>query len=143
METGWFKATDRPQTFCNTHVECDYCTGESGGVCHGFCPVEQRARVGLIRVIRDLPKQIFVGDAQYVWRGDPATIPPNPNSNAPYFARTLKHPCGISRGDMQYNRSCTAHAKKEEETREEAEGSEDEGDETEFSMPWILPSPQA
>jgi len=143
METGWFKATDRPQAFCNTHVECDYCTGESGGVCHDFCPVEQRTRVGLIRVIRDLPKQIFVGDAQYVWRGDPAAILPNPNSNAPYFDRTLKHPCGISRGDMQYNRSCTAHAKEQEETQGETGEAEEEDGETEFPIPWNLPSPQA
>ena len=130
VETGWFIASSLPHTFCKTHVLCEAC--KSGGICHGFCPEEEREEVGLIYVERHFPKQVFINDAEYVWRGDPKDISPNLVPNKAYFAADLPDYCGVSRSKEQFNRSCTVH--------EQTDDSEEfEESENEFSTPWDFP----
>ena len=130
VESGWFTASTLPHTFCERHVLCEVCA--SGGVCHENCPTEEREEVGLIAVERHFPKQVIVGDAEYVWRGNAKEIAPNPNPREAYFAKDLSDYCGISGSKEQYNRSCTAHT--------EAKEAEDEvEEENKFQIPWKLP----
>ena len=129
-ETGWFTAETLPKTLCQCHVLCEVCT--SGGICHGHCPKEERKEVGLIQAERHFPKQVTVSDAEYVFRGDPATLSPNPNPGEAYFAAELPDYCGVSGKKEQYNRSCTIHHK-EDENEEEIE------EEIPLRLPWILP----
>ena len=130
VETGWFTAETLPKTLCQCHVLCEVCT--SGGICHGHCPNEERKEVGLIQVERHFPKQVTVSDAEYVFRGDPATLSPNPNPNEAYFAANLPDYCGVSGKKEQYNRSCTTH---QEENEEEEKVDENHP----LRVPWNLP----
>ncbi len=107
-EIGWFLAEDVPHDFCRCHVLCEY-DRESGGVCHGNCPEETLEQVGLIRVRREFPMQIYVSDAQYVYDGDPLQYTPNEDPNQAYFQSAREGYCGISHTAKQYNRSCAAH----------------------------------
>ena len=136
VESGWFTAKTLPHSLCQCHVLCEVC--KSGGVCHEYCPDEERIEVGLIRVERHFPKQVTVGDAEYVYRGDPSTISQNPNPNEAYFSADLFDYCGISATKEQYNRSCTAHTESKEEIEEETK-EEIEENENIFFTPWNLP----
>lgn len=130
VESGWFTASTLPHTFCERHVLCEVCA--SGGICHENCPRDEREEVGLIAVERHFPKQVLVGDAEYVWRGNAKEIAPNPDPREAYFAKDLSDYCGISGSKEQYNRSCTAHAA-ETEAEDELE------EENKFQVPWKLP----
>jgi hypothetical protein len=68
-------------------------------------------RVGLLRVDRHFPIQIYVSDAQYTCRDLPSGTLPVVEEGRPYFAaRTGAHDyCGISAGSEQYNRACAKH----------------------------------
>ena len=130
IESGWFTASTLPHTFCERHVLCEVCA--SGGICHENCPMDEREEVGLIAVERHFPKQVIVGDAEYVWRGNAKEIAPNPNPREAYFAKDLSDYCGISGSKEQYNRSCAAHAA-ETDAEDELE------EENKFQIPWKLP----
>ena len=110
---GWFVAGTEPQTVCDRHIPVEV-DAEYGGVCHGNCPETNRKTVALIRVTRDFPIPITVTDAQYVWRGDPGTMPPDPDPSAAYFEAELKSSCGRSVTRFPVNRSCTQHLTREE-----------------------------
>ena len=92
---------------------------------------EEREEIGLIQVERHFPKQVTISDAEYVFRGDPAALFPNPNPGEAYFAAELPDYCGVSGKKEQYNRSCTIHHK-EDENEEEIE------EEIPLRLPWIL-----
>ena len=128
VQEGWFTANTLPRTFCSCHILCRVC--KSGGVCHEYCPEDEREEVGLIQVERHFPKQVRVSDAEYVWCGDPEKISPNTNASEAYFAADLPDYCGISGNKEQYNHSCTVH------TQEDQIEDETEEDEKEFPMPW-------
>ncbi len=129
-EIGWFVKGTEPQTHCHCHVLCEY-DSVHGGVSHGNCPTDALKTVGLIHVERSFPIQIYVSDAQYVWRGDPMSIPPNENQQKPYFSATLQHFCGISAVEKPYNRSCVTHLYPETES--------DAEDNWQYLIPKILP----
>ncbi|MBQ8310774.1 MAG: transglycosylase domain-containing protein [Clostridia bacterium] len=121
LETGWFVVGSEPKRFCDCHVLCDYDCGEGGGVYHGDFLSEERQSVGLIRVERHFPLQIYVTDAQYVYRGDPASYPINEDPTQPYFASGLSDFCGVTNVETQFNRSCTRTAETEEWEDEDIE----------------------
>lgn len=106
-EVGWFVRGTEPHEMCDCHVLCDYDT-EDGGVCHAGCPEESRRKVALLQVERHFPIEITVADAQYVYRGDPNEIEPNPNTREAYFLSLLSDYCGRSNTQTPFNRSCTA-----------------------------------
>ena len=118
-QTGWFTASTLPHSFCKCHVLAEIC--KSSGICHEYCPQDQREEVGLIAVERHFPKQVTVMDAEYVWRGDASKIAPNPNQSEAYFAADLSDYCGTSGKKEPYNRSCTTHIKKNMGLEEEFE----------------------
>lgn len=115
LETGWFVKGTEPTAFCDCHVLCEY-DAEYGGICHGYCPRENRKTVALIRVERHFPLQIYVSDAQYVYGGDPYSMDPNLNTSQAYFASQKKGYFGVAGANKQYNRSCTEHLTPEPDT---------------------------
>ncbi len=111
---GYFVRGTEPKTVCSCHIFCEYDT-EGGGVSHGHCPADASSLVGLIQVERHFPVEVTVSDAQYVYRGDPKDLLPNDDANQAYFAATLTDFCGVSKGSVQFNRSCLLHFAKEED----------------------------
>lgn len=101
IQSGWFVVGTEPKEQCKTHVLCDY-DMENGGVIHGDGIGE---KVALIHVERHFPIPLFVTDAQYVWRGDPAEYPINEQRRQAYFEKNLLDYCGSSNVESQYNRS--------------------------------------
>ena len=106
-EIGYFLKGQEPKMPCTCHILCDYDI-EYGGVSHGNCPDDAVKQIGLIRVKRNLPMQILISDAQYVYGGDPMDFDINEDPKSAYFA-VKGNCCGISHGAKQFNRSCTQH----------------------------------
>ena len=102
---GWFVRGTEPREMCDCHVLCD-CDTVYGGVCHAACPEAFRKKVALIRVERRFPIEVIVRDAQYVYRGDPSEMPPNPDPSQAYFASHYQGFFGTSNVKSPYNRSC-------------------------------------
>lgn len=132
-EIGWFIRGKEPRYQCTCHILCLYDT-ENGGVYHGHSPRDSIEEVGLIRVQRRFPKQIYVSDAQYVWYGDPKDLPVNSNGEQPYYGVEQGSYRGISGSGLQYNRSCTAHG--ENMAEEEWENESEENDFYRIPIPW-------
>ncbi|MBQ8433046.1 MAG: transglycosylase domain-containing protein [Clostridia bacterium] len=116
QEIGWFVKGQEPQTFCDRHVLCSYDSVEKG-ISHGFCPEADVIRVALLRIQRQFPKQILVMDAQYVYAGDPLTMPANPSEKHAYFQD--RGIVGLSHNGVPFHRSCPKHQTEvAEETKE-------------------------
>ena len=110
IETGYFVKGTEPRGRCSTHIAVDYDT-EYGGVACPFCNSESVEKVGLIDVKRSFPTEVYITDAQYVYRRLPENVLPSSDENKPYFFPLLKRGeyCGISGGSVQYNRYCKEH----------------------------------
>ena len=108
-ETGYFKKGEEPSEYCNVHRLVKYDT-VYGGIACPDCPEFDTSNVGLLCIKRNFPKQIFISDAQYVWR-DIGKALPSTSAKLPFFSNSLPKGtyCGISYGDKQYNRYCTEH----------------------------------
>lgn len=108
-ETGYFVKGEEPDTPCDCHVWVAY-DRVNGGVAAEDCPPSQIEYVGMITVDRSFPMQVFVSDAQYVWKDIGDTMPET-DARLPFFNGILNKDeyCGISYGDTQYNRYCRAH----------------------------------
>lgn len=109
-QVGYFVKGSEPSEYCDRHVMVSY-DAVDGGVVVGDCPIENVKRVGLIVVERSFPKQIYITDAQYVWRNIGKNTPPETSPTLSFFNSILpeKTFCGISRGEFQYNRACKTH----------------------------------
>ena len=105
---GWFVEGTEPKSTCSCHVICSY-DEEHGGISHGHCPDDSCHPISLIRVERSFPYEVTVADAEYVYGGDPVTMPPNPNPDQPYFAKNKSGYYGKSGKAQPFNRSCPAH----------------------------------
>ena len=82
--------------------------------------------------------QIYVTDAQYVYRGDPNGLPPNHDSTQPYFKDVGF--CGISGVMHPYHHSCTTHLyTQEEETEDATETEENDSRESDGEWDYLFP----
>lgn len=109
-EKGYFAKGSEPHELCDTHLLVSY-DSEYGGILSNACPSENAIQVGLINVVRSFPAQIYVTDAQYVFRDIGKTVMPETSSDLPFFSNLLKENefCGISKASKQYNRYCREH----------------------------------
>ena len=109
-EIGYFKEGSEPNESCDRHILVDY-DGITGGVADESCPKYYTVKVGLIRVERHFPVQVYVTDAQYVYRELPSDVLPGDSANEPFFINILAPGdfCGKSNVDKQYNRYCGEH----------------------------------
>lgn len=107
MASGWYVIGTEPDAVCDCHVLCAV-AGPDGGVLHGMDFPEDAHTVALIRAERHFPVQVSVADAEYVWRGSPVLLSPNPREDEAYFESGLTDFCGRSDRQLPFNRS--AHA---------------------------------
>lgn len=105
----YFESGTEPREYCDCHVTVNY-NKITGGVACNDCLVDSIDKVGLIKVYRDFPTQVYVDDAQYVWRSVPSTVSISHDKNLPFFSNTIKSGryCGVSRGSTQFNSGCRA-----------------------------------
>ncbi len=104
---GYYKAGTAPAEECRTHVSVLYDT-VNGGVATEFTPDESIGEVSLIRVEnREFPTQIFITDAQYVYRSI-AEAEPCKEQTKPFFYNAIPNGVfvGISKTSdgIQFNR---------------------------------------
>lgn len=110
-EIGWFKRGSVPTEYCDCHILVSYDT-ESGGVSlNNMCKYGIVEQVGMITVDRSFPTQIYVTDAQYVYKKIGEDVLPESSPELPYFNNLLKKGeyCGVSKTAEQFNRLCRAH----------------------------------
>jgi len=110
LEVGYFKKGTAPKDYCDCHIVVNYCN-EGHGIASEYCPVEATKKVGLIRVNRDFPIQVYVTDAQYVYI-EPAmgkTVCADPRYPLFQFQIPEGRYVGITNTDEQYNHYCTEH----------------------------------
>ncbi len=109
-ERGYFIKGQEPKTPCDRHLTVKY-DKVTGGVVIGECPPENTAEVGMINVERTFPIQIYITDAQYVWRDIGYSVLPETSQGLPFYNNLLPKDTysGISKSDIQYNRACREH----------------------------------
>ena len=112
MDFSYFIPGTASEELCDRHILCRYDTlGE--GIATDECPEEFIEFVSLLDIPeRSFPKEIYITDAEYVWR---RTVPDCvfPNDPAlPFFYGELPNGeyAGRSRSKMQYNRACQSHS---------------------------------
>ncbi len=110
-EVGWFVKGTQPTEFCDCHVSVLYDSTVGGVALYGMCKYSDLGYVGMITVSRSFPIQIYVTDAQYVYREIDRDTVPETSPTLPFFNNELKKNeyCGISNTDTQFNRLCRAH----------------------------------
>ncbi len=110
IESGYFVKGSEPTEKCDTHVLVKYDV-EQGGIASFDCEFTDTEYVGLIKVERSFPMQLYVTDAQYVWRDIGNETMPETSPSLPFFNNILgeNQYCGISKVTTQYNRYCRAH----------------------------------
>lgn len=103
----YFESGTEPDEYCDCHVTVEY-NKVDGGVACDDCSVDNIEKVGMITVVRDFPVQVYVDDAQYVWRKISMTVSMSHDASLPFFSNMIKKGryCGISRGITQFNSGC-------------------------------------
>ena len=88
-DTGYFTVSTAPHDYCDRHVVVDYDT-TTNAYAHEYTRPENRKKVALIReTTRAFPVQIYVEDAQYVYRPLPDNVRPGGWWGVPYFIYTV------------------------------------------------------
>lgn len=110
-EYGYFTADNLPSEECTRHILCKYDSVTKAIACPD-CPAENLVDISLISVTdRSFPKEIYVTDAEFVYR-DIGGYADRPIDYAlPYFQYAL--PDGVfvgrGRGKKQFNSNCYLH----------------------------------
>lgn len=100
-DTGYFTVATAPHEYCDCHIIVDYDT-TTNAYAHEYTRPENRKQVALIReTTRAFPVQIYVEDAQYVYRPLPAGVRPGGWWGVPYFNATI--PAGTYIGITNLN----------------------------------------
>ncbi|MBE6667501.1 MAG: transglycosylase [Ruminococcaceae bacterium] len=110
-EIGWFIKGTEPTEYCDCHVLVAYDI-ESGGVSlENMCKYGMVEYVGMITANRSFPTQIYVTDAQYVYKKIGEDILPESSPELPFFNNMINKGeyCGLSKTTEQFNRLCRAH----------------------------------
>ena len=110
-ETGYFTRETAPKEYCETHVIVKRDTS-TGLIACPNCNPRDTVDVALIRVEdRSYPTQIYVEDAQYVYREMPDTIKPGGWWGDPFFINMLDEDeyCGSTYVTTPYNAYCYKH----------------------------------
>lgn len=141
ISVGYFAAGTEPREKCETHVLVPY-DREEGGIASPFCPYGSVEEIGMLLIAdRSFSKQIYVSDAQYVYRpiGEDVELPDT--QNEPFFARTLQEGeyVGISKtaDGRQFNAACPLHRDGWLPTEEEENGDENGGKNTPPLHDWL------
>ena len=107
LEYGYFKADDiKYKDSCDTHIIVNYDSENKGVVIN---PLEDKeySKVSLVKnQSRSFPKEVYITDAEYVYRDVNLRYEVYFGENVPYFYSTLKDGeyVGISNKKKQFNR---------------------------------------
>lgn len=103
----YFESGTEPNEYCDCHIAVEY-NKKDGGIACEDCSVNDIEKIGMIKVYRDFPTQVYIEDAQYVWRKMSITVPMSHDEKLPFFSDAIKKGryCGISRGTTQFNSGC-------------------------------------
>ncbi len=110
-EIGYFTRESAPKEYCDTHVVVDICNTYNR-VASANCNPANCRQAALIRVEdRSFPMEIYVADAQYVYRELPSYIKPGGWWKVPFFTNMLQYGeyCGTSYVDNPANAWCYDH----------------------------------
>ncbi|MBQ8850382.1 MAG: transglycosylase domain-containing protein [Clostridia bacterium] len=109
-ERGYFALGNAPVGYCDCHIPVAYDNEEGGVSLEGMCN-ENVSYIGMITVERNFPMQIYVTDAQYVWRDIGDDIFPETSPKLAFFNNIFgeNQYCGVSNTEYQFNRLCRAH----------------------------------
>lgn len=111
LETGYFTRETAPTDYCETHVIVKRDT-TTGLIASDNCNPANCVDTALIRVEdRSFPVEIYVEDAQYVYRELPSTVKPGGWWGVPFFVNMLSpgEYCGSSYASTPYNAFCYPH----------------------------------
>ncbi len=115
-ETGYFTKETAPKDECDTHVVV-LRDSTTNLIASPDCNPANCYKTALVRVEnRSYPKEIYVQDAQYVYRELPSGVEPSDTPGTPFFANLLKENeyCGSSYVEVPYNAFCHLHWKGEQ-----------------------------
>ena len=109
-EIGYFVKGTEPTKKCQTHTLVRYDSAE-GCIASNDCDNENIILVGMIKVERSFPTQIYITDAQYVWRDIGKRVLPETADGLPFFNNLLgaNEYAGISNVEKQFNSYCRKH----------------------------------
>ena len=110
-EYGYFTPDNQPDTMCSRHILCLY-DSETKAIACEKCPRENLIGVSLISVPdRAFPKQIYITDAEYVYRDVDAYVERPIDYALPYFEYAINDGVfvGISKKKKQFNSNCYIH----------------------------------
>jgi hypothetical protein len=108
---GYFTPDNVPSTLCKTHVLYPYDT-LTKGVALGNCPRGDVTLVSLLDVPdRSFPMEIYVTDAEFVYRRVKNVAECEKETDYPYFYATLPEGeyAGISNRKRHFNAPCAHH----------------------------------
>ena len=104
MDYGYFTKDTTPKTECKIHVLVNYDTINKGIVPYGFG--DGYAKVSLVKnENRSFPKEVYITDAEYVYRDTKITNDFETSLGLPYFYNSLYDGeyAGISKKKKQFN----------------------------------------
>ena len=109
-EIGYFVKGTEPKQKCKTHTLVRYDEKEQCIASNG-CENADIITVALIKVNRSFPTQIYITDAQYVWRDIGKKTLPETADGLPFFNNLLasNEYSGISNVEKQFNSYCRKH----------------------------------
>ena len=113
QEVGYFTRESVPKAKCTTHVKV-LRDGSTGGIAYPktTCPSWSCYWTALVRVEdRSFPREVYIQDAQYVYREMPTWATPAYWKGVPFFRNLLKDGefCGSSYAERPYNSYCVEH----------------------------------
>lgn len=111
MDFGYFDKNNKPEDFCDKHILCLYDSVTNALACPD-CPEENLKIIALLDIPdRSFPIEIYVTDAQYVWRKISEDTKLGDSFDMPYFVFSLDEDeyVGKSKGKKQYNSYCYLH----------------------------------
>ena len=112
MSYGYFSPKDIPNGICDRHVLCEYDFLTEGMAFDG-CDSEYVKLVSLLDISdRSFPCQIYITDAEFVYRKIDCDAKLGDSYDVPYFVFTLEEGeyVGKSRSKKQFNSACYIHS---------------------------------
>ena len=111
-ERFYFRKSCPPSGSCDRHVDVAY-DSVGKGVATPLCPPENLTRVALIKAFdRKFPTEIYVTDAEFVYRDSRGYDTLFADPTRPYFAPSLPFGeyVGVSKKRRQFNTACPYHS---------------------------------
>ncbi len=123
---GYFKKGTEPKHACDEHILLDY-DKETKTLAGEKCPEENRIRIALVKnYARSFPCQMYITDAQFMYRHLPFGASPTTDSAKAFFQDYYENGSyiGISGVEKAHNRYCGEHENPPEETKTETSSEE-------------------